>query len=254
MVNEYLWAEIEDQKLRKILQSVAETGKPAVLRGAAKMHNARDFWIGKLNEVEFLSHDRRQFGYAKDFYKDDWWEIANTVAKENSYAWSKTPQPLHTDNAWFGDPAEINFFIMEKQVAIGGEQTLYVLEDLLSDLKLENPALLDRLLNTTVTIKKGDEDDVYNKTPIIKLDPTPRIFWNYYRTIRENAEIENLIEDFFDFLKVKVEFDKVAKIKLESGDCLIMNDMKNLHGRTGFEATYDRERILLQSMWQYTPS
>src|SRR5205814_6664531 len=43
----------------------------------------------------------------------DWWEISYQPEKATAYAYSKTRQPLHTDNAWFGDPAQINFFIMQ---------------------------------------------------------------------------------------------------------------------------------------------
>lgn len=179
----------------------------------------------------------------------DWWEISYQPEREIAYAYSKTPQPLHTDNAWFGDPAEINFFIMDKQATSGGEQTIYPTSRLIEDLSVKEPGLLHDLSTMEVVIKKGD-NDMYNKTSIIKRKAQPEIFWNYYRTDKSLPEVAIMCETFFAFLKQQAETVSVEKVHCDTGDCLSFNDLHMLHGRTAFEAHNPRDRVLLHSMWK----
>jgi alpha-ketoglutarate-dependent taurine dioxygenase len=179
----------------------------------------------------------------------DWWEISYQPDKAQAYAYSKTRQPLHTDNAWFADPAEINFFIMRKQAVAGGEQTIYPLSRLIEDLSREDPGLFRDLTSVPVTIRKGD-NDYYNRTPIIALANTPRVYWNYYRTEKPTPEINAMCEAFFGYLEGKEATPSVEKIRCATGDCLSFNDLKMLHGRTAFVANEPRDRVLLHSMWK----
>lgn len=179
----------------------------------------------------------------------DWWEISYQPDKATAYAYSNTRQPLHTDNAWFADPAEINFFIMQKQAVTGGEQTIYPLSRLIEDLSREEPALLSDLTSVVVTIKKGD-NDYFNRTPIIARGAEDRIYWNFYRTEKPTVEIGAMCDAFFKYLERKEGTASVEKIRCESGDCLSFNDLKMLHGRTAFAAAAPRDRVFLHSMWK----
>lgn len=179
----------------------------------------------------------------------DWWEISYQPDKAAAYAYSNTRQPLHTDNAWFADPAEINFFIMQKQAKSGGEQTIYLLSRLVEDLAVEQPALFSDLCNIPVIIKKGD-NDYFNHTPIIVLGQEPRVFWNYYRTEKPTPEIQSMCDAFFQYLEKKESTSSVERLRCETGGCFSFNDLKMLHGRTAFTATIPFERVLLHSMWK----
>lgn len=179
----------------------------------------------------------------------DWWEISYQPDKATAYAYSNTRQPLHTDNAWFADPAEINFFIMQKQAVTGGEQTIYPLSRLIDDLSGEDPALLSDLTSVVVTIKKGD-NDYFNRTPIIARGAEDRVYWNFYRTEKPTVEIAAMCDAFFKYLERKEGTASVEKIRCESGDCLSFNDLKMLHGRTAFAAAAPRDRVFLHSMWK----
>lgn len=179
----------------------------------------------------------------------DWWEISYQPDKALAYAYSNTRQPLHTDNAWFVDPAEINFFIMQKQAVTGGEQTIYPLSRLIDDLRADSPELLSDLASVVVTIKKGD-NDYFNRTPIISMADEKRIYWNFYRTEKPTAEIAAMCDAFFKYLERREGTSSVEKIRCESGDCLSFNDLKMLHGRTAFAATAPGDRVFLHSMWK----
>lgn len=226
-------------------------------RGAVAL--TKDQWFDLLQHRFGLIPDRRHFSAGSANLADaagrpeivlsDWWEIAYQPELAHAYTYSKTRQPFHTDNSWFADPAEINFFIMERQAPRGGEQLIYPLSRLIADLDVEEPALLSDLTGVTVTIKKG-EHDYFNRSPVIALDNGPRIYWNFYRTEKSTPEIERMCQAFFAYLERKEATSSVERVRCESGDCLTFNDLKVLHGRTAFEASEPRERVFLQSMWK----
>jgi hypothetical protein len=236
-----------DEIKESILSLKSENWLPIILRGGDALSKI-EWWNFLTNECR-LVNDQRQYNYDESLEYTRWWEISNQPEKETSYAFSTTPQPLHSDNAWFGDPAEINFFIMQKQAKEGGNQKIYPLSRLMQDLDKEDKSLLHDLQNTEVTVMKGD-GKFFNKTTIIKdTNDIPGIYWNYYRTQKENIEIEKLCERFFNFLKEKEKSDSVFQIHANTGDCFCFNDSKMLHGRTAIKAEKPKDRVLLQSMW-----
>lgn len=260
------------------LERVKRSEDVLLVRGGAKVIH-KDRWIELLETHCDLIPDRRHFDpqwaandarrnaimhrritkasgsavfeqAAEDQIKPaDWWEISYQPDREIAYAYSKTLQPLHTDNAWFADPAEINFFIMEKQAISGGEQTIYPITRLVDDLAAQDPTLLSDLSSIQVVIKKGD-NDMFNTTSVIQMELQPKIFWNYYRTDKSSPEVAAMCEAFFNFLMRQSDTKSVEQIHCNTGDCLCFNDLHMLHGRTAFEAQKPRDRVLLHSMWK----
>ena len=259
------------------LQDLKSTENILVIKGGASMME-RSEWIRFLESQAGFQPDRRHFDpnwAAHDAIRNakkhnlldeetsladdassyeqisaaDWWEISYQPDREIAYAYSKTAQPLHTDNAWFSDPAEINFFIMAKQARSGGQQIIYPVSRLIDDLEADDPSLLKDLTNTQVEIRKGD-NDFANHTTIIRVEAQPKIFWNYYRTVKDDPCVASLCERSFEFLRNKVESNSIEIVHLETGDCLAFNDLHMLHGRTAYEAEMPRDRVLLHSMWK----
>lgn len=263
--------------IRDAMNSVKYSENVLLIQGGAKVI-ARDRWIDLIEAECDLIPDRRHFDpqwAANDAKRNaikhrvlaeaatsdtgsvteeqiqpaDWWEISYQPEREIAYAYSKTPQPLHTDNAWFADPAEINFFIMDKQAVSGGDQTLYPVSRVVEDLAAKEPGLLNDLTSLKVAIGKGDNDMV-NHTTVIRLTAQPQIFWNFYRTDKSSPEVAAMCEAFFGFLKRQTDTSSVERVHCETGDCMSFNDLHMLHGRTAFEAHEPRDRVLLHSMWR----
>jgi hypothetical protein len=209
----------------------------------------KEGWYKFLINTCKLFPDTRHFDFHSDLSISQWWEISNQPDKATSYAYSNTPQPLHTDNAWFSDPSEINFFYMARQAESGGEQTIYRLDRLIEDLSKEEKALFEELTTRVVTIQKG-EGEYFNETPIINLSGDPKIFWNYYRTKKTNPEVEIMCKRFFNFLKTKENSKVIQILQCNNGDAFCLNDLKALHGRRKFSTKAPRDRILYQSMWK----
>jgi hypothetical protein len=235
-------------RLAKAIPAITDTENVLLINGGASLfdlHGWRDF----LRDDCGLQLDRRQFNFDERLEWVDWWEISYQPDKATSYAYSNTRQPLHCDNAWFGDPAELNFFVMQKQAEEGGEGTFYRLSRLLEDLQKDDPALLRDLTTVKVVVKKGDEE-YENQTEIIKLEPEPRIFWNYYRTQKQDPAIDRMCEAFFGYLEKKEATPSVERIRAVTGDCFCWHDQKLLHGRWAFKAVKPKDRVVFQSMWR----
>lgn len=239
-------ANLED--IRESIYALRDAEEVLVFLGGATRYSQQK-WLEILRGDCQLTADRRQYNYAEQLELTDWWEISYQPDKASSYAYSNTRQPLHNDNAWFSDPADINFFIMEKQAVSGGEQTIYPLSRLIEDLSNEQPALYRDLCQVPVIIKKGD-GQYFNNTTVIVPGKNPQVFWNYYRTEKPTPDIQSMCDAFFQFLEQKEFSASVERRRSETGDCICFNDQRILHGRAAFVATKPYDRILLQSMWR----
>lgn len=229
--------------------ALAHSDDALVIRNGRHRSLSRAEWAQLLEDDCCMTLDARQYSYEENLVLEPWWEISNQPDKATSYAYSTTPQPFHNDNAWFADPAEINFFVMEKQAVSGGEQLIYPVSRLIEDLQKLDPTLLTDLTATSVTIRKGG-GDYQNMTPILTLDDGGRVYWNYYRTVKTDSFVNDLCERFFTFLKGRESSSSIYTVRCESGDSLAFNDQRLLHARGAFVAHQPRDRILYQSMWR----
>lgn len=247
-MKEFFFESENIEEIKHAIINLSKSWEPIVIRKKNSIFS-RDEWKIFLSESCSLKLDRRHYGFSEGLEPSDWWEISYQPPKSTSYAYSNTRQPLHTDNAWFSDPAEIVFFIMEKQAITGGEQSIYPLERLIDDLESEASGLFKDLISTEVVIRKGSGEH-YNQTPIIQLSDGGRISWNYYRTEKTTPHINRMCDEFFKFLEMKEQSSSVEYLKCNTGDSFCFNDLKMLHGRSAYEAKLPFDRILLQSMWK----
>ena len=228
------------------LKALADSEVPVTIEAGLELLSMRE-WRHFLKEQCNFIEDTRHFDFSGDLKTSDWWDITYEPSKDTSYAYSNTRQPMHTDNAWFQDPAEINFFVMQKQASVGGSQTILPLSRLLESLSRDAPELLKDLSSIPVVIKKG-ENSFENHTTIIAGES--KIYWNFYRTIRSSPEIDTMCNHFFDYLERLEETNIVQRLHCNSGDCFAFNDTKLLHGREAFNAKKAGDRLLSQSMWR----
>lgn len=237
------------EALAEELNHAASSGEVLLIKNGRNEFSPEE-WTEFLGGQCGLTLDTRHYdATGSGITHSKWWEISYQPEKATVYAHSNTRHPLHNDNAWFSDPAEINFFIMEKQASAGGLQSIYPVPRLIEDLASDDPALLSDLESIEVVISKG-QGDQRNRTTIIKNAPSPLIFWNFYRVDKTDPAIKRLCETFFAYLEKREQTSSVEFIKCDTGDCLCFHDQKVLHGRTSFSATKPFERVLLQSMWR----
>ena len=244
------YSQIIEEELAQLILSIKDNEHPLIIREACTKDRTEDYWYNFAKNNCNLKSDHRHIGIDGASHKSQWWEISNQKDKSISYAYSTTPQPFHSDNPWFVDGPEVNFFVMKKQAIEGGEQLFYPASRLINDLQQLEPSLYSDLVNTPVTITKGDEG-YEHITPIVRLDDGGKIYWNYYRTVKTDEFVNQLCERFFAYLHAKESSSSVYTVRCESGDAFIFNDQRTLHARTAFKAEKSKDRILLQSMWKF---
>ena len=238
-------SDLNKNSLVNMINGIIGGNRVLIIKNGINLFNLiewENFFIKKLS----FTLDRRHYDVKSNLKMSNWWTINYDPDKETTYTHSKTRQPLHNDNAWFIDPAEINLFFMERQSTYGGENTFYPLERLLEDLSKNQPTLLNDLMNIEVVIKKGNIAK-HNKTTIINNNA---IYWNYYRIEKKNNEIKNMCDTFFKFLEIRENTSSVETYKMDTNDLFCFNDLTLLHGRLQYDGKKKNDRILHQSMWK----
>ncbi|HEX8504874.1 MAG TPA: TauD/TfdA family dioxygenase, partial [Hymenobacter sp.] len=169
-----------------------------------------------------------------------------------AYRFSKNAQPLHTDESYLSDPAEVMFMHCLVQAPAGGETTFVDADALWQELQAHAPVLAARLLNRPVRFAKAGDA---RHLPIIAHTAAGlRLNWNYHCVDpAESAENHALAQDFRQFLLERIN-DTPAEvaIQLAPGEAVAWWDDQVLHGRRAFRAVATNDRFLLKSGFKLT--
>ncbi|MGI4736776.1 MAG: TauD/TfdA family dioxygenase [Janthinobacterium lividum] len=178
-----------------------------------------------------------------------WIEVRYDAAipDEAAYRFSKNEQPLHTDESYLSDPAEVMFMHCLVQAPAGGETTFVDADKLWLSLQANAPALAARLLNQPVRFAKAGDA---RTLPIIAQTPAGlRLNWNYHCVDpAETAAHHALAEEFRQFLLDYITGTPAEMaIQLAPGEAVAWWDDQVLHGRRAFQAKVTNDRFLLKS-------
>lgn len=186
---------------------------------------------------------------------EKWIEIRydNDIPDLAAYRHSKNAQPLHTDESYIGDFADIMFFYCINKAEKGGATTFVDGPALIEFMRKTNPGLLEKLVGHPVKYKKAEEERI---SPIIWFDENniPRFNFNYYCIDRnETEENKTLNKEFFDFLQNYVVGTYLVKeVSLNPGDAVAWWDDAVLHGRTAFSADKTNDRFIWKAGIKFT--
>ena len=183
-----------------------------------------------------------------------WIEVRYDAAipDDVAYRFSKNAQPLHTDESYLSDPADIMFMHCLVQAPAGGETTFVAAEALWERLRTLAPDLAARLLNEPVRFAKADDA---RTQPIIARTPAGlRLNWNYHCVDpAETPAHHALAQEFRQFLARHVEFSAAeVAVPLAPGEAVAWWDEQVLHGRRAFRAVHTNDRFLLKSGFRLT--
>ena len=174
------------------------------------------------------------------------------IPDDAAYRFSKNAQPLHTDESYLSDPAEVMFMHCLVQAPAGGETTFVDADVLWERLKAVSPALASRLLNRPVCFAKAGHS---RTLPIIAETPAGlRLNWNYHCVDpAESPEAHALARDFRQFLLDHVSNTPAeVALQLAPGEAVAWWDDQVLHGRRAFRAVHTNDRFLLKSGFRLT--
>jgi alpha-ketoglutarate-dependent taurine dioxygenase len=178
-----------------------------------------------------------------------WIEVRYDAAipDDAAYRFSKNAQPLHTDESYLNDPAEVMFMHCLVQATAGGETTFVDADALWLRLQSHAPSLAARLLNQPVRFAKAGDA---RTLPIIAQTPAGlRLNWNYHCVDpAETAAHHALAEEFRQFLLDYITGTPAEiAIQLAPGEAVAWWDDQVLHGRRAFWAETTNDRFLLKS-------
>ncbi|RZK56304.1 MAG: hypothetical protein EOO59_09915 [Hymenobacter sp.] len=183
-----------------------------------------------------------------------WIEVRYDAAipDEAAYRFSKNAQPLHTDESYLSEPADVMFMHCLVQAPAGGETTFVDADALWRALQQHAPALAARLLGAPVRFAKAGDA---RTQPIIASTPAGlRLNWNYHCVDpAETAENHALAADFRQFLLDYVTATPAElAVPLAPGEAVAWWDDRVLHGRRAFRAVATGDRFLLKSGFRMT--
>jgi alpha-ketoglutarate-dependent taurine dioxygenase len=141
-----------------------------------------------------------------------------------SFSYSNTRQPLHTDGSYESNAPDMTFFCCLESPRFGGHTTFVEVDDLVQYIGEYSVELLERIRTEIVKHGKGND----SKTKPILQDE--KLTWNYYR-----CQPCKLRDDFHEFLeKYIVGGNLFQSVRLNPGEALFFKDEELLHGRTAF--------------------
>ncbi|WP_460503283.1 TauD/TfdA family dioxygenase [Hymenobacter agri] len=245
-------AQCNPASLAAALRAALGTAKVVYLRGLAEWCPPAEWAAFYEALTEATGHTLRldeDFAQGSIRTGHKWIEVRYDAAipDDVAYRFSKNAQPLHTDESYLSEPAEVMFMHCLVQAPAGGETTFVDADVLWQALQTHNPALGARLLNRPVRFAKAGDARCQ---PIIAHTPAGwRLNWNYHCVDpTESAETHALAQDFRQFL-----LDYVANtpaevaLSLAPGEAVAWWDDQVLHGRRAFRAEVTNDRFLLKS-------
>jgi gamma-butyrobetaine dioxygenase len=186
------------------------------------------------------------FGFVRDTNYGDLFEVR---VEENpaNLAFSALPITPHTDNPYRDPVPTIQLLHCLTNAAEGGDSGLVDGFRAAAALRREQPDAFDILTRTPVTFRYLDADaELAATNPLIGLDAVGRIkqirFNN--RSMRPVALPPDEITPFYAAYRAFAELlyrdEARLDFRLEPGDCVVFDNTRTLHARTGFTASGQR--------------
>lgn len=232
-----------------LLKSALEKSKVVKIIPEWHINDLRSFYDGLIDgagEVITIGEDFKQGGIQTG---ERWLEIRydHDIPDLAAYRHSKNAQPLHTDESYIANPADIMVFYCVNKSHQGGATTFVDGPVLIEYLKANHPDLFKRLTTTDVSYKKGGEQRT-EKIIDLSNPEIPKFNYNYYCiSPDESEENRQLNQDFFNVLQAEVAHSYMAKkVSLAPGEGVAWWDEFVLHGRESFSAEKTNDR----SIWK----
>lgn len=185
--------------------------------------NPQDFYF------DFINYLGKPFSSEEDFNTKNktgnlWSNIKYVKEKSESFSYSNTRQPFHTDGAYESKSPDISFFYCIEKAKFGGATTFINPKILINCISFYDNNLLEKIKKNSILHYKGNDK---KKIPILEGENWN---WNYFR-----AEKSDLTEEFHYFLEEKIyKSGLYESIYLNPNESLFFWDRKVLHGRNAF--------------------
>ncbi|MEV8632565.1 TauD/TfdA family dioxygenase [Streptosporangium sp. NPDC051023] len=186
------------------------------------------------------------FGYVRETNYGRLFDVRVEATPVN-LAFTGLPITPHTDNPYRDPVPTVQLLHCLSNAVEGGESGLVDGFNAAALLRAENPAAFELLASTPVTFRYGDANtELTASRPMIGLDPLGRI-----REVRFNnrsmqpvrlpyERTEAFYAAYRAFAEILNRPDLQVRLRLAPGDCVIFDNTRILHARTGFTESGDR--------------
>ena len=181
------------------------------------------------------------FGFVRDTNYGELFDV-RIEANPVNLAFTDLPITPHTDNPYRDPVPTLQLLHCLRNAAQGGDSGFVDGFSAAAVLRDENPAAFDVLSRTEVTYRFSSPDAELSATrPMIGLDPYGRV-----REIRFNnrsmqpvrlrpSDSERFYDAYRAFAEVLNRPGRQVVMRMQPGDCVIFDNTRLLHARTGFE-------------------
>ena len=227
---------------------------PGLLNDEGVMRNMlqhlRDFGFAVLEDVPpesgMVLKVLALFGYVFKTHHDDMWEIKVVSASED-LGYSNQTLPVHVDQPYRRSLPTITMLHFLSNSLEGGESTLVDGFRLAEDLRKRDPDQFELLTTTPVTYRVyDDETDLQCESTIIELNTRKEVVgvrMNPFSIQPFQVAPEKMMDFYAAYQKFgRMMEDPVYKLtfKLEAGHLLLIDNIRMLHGRTGYANNGER--------------
>ncbi|XP_030378861.1 gamma-butyrobetaine dioxygenase [Scaptodrosophila lebanonensis] len=231
----------DDRALRDWLQALAVYG--VALIGGAPIDKGV---VRQLAErVGFI----RRTTYGEEF-------IVQAKPGAKNFAYLSDPLPLHTDLPYYEYKPSVNILhCMVQTESRGGSNLLVDAFHIADRLRAEHPEDFERLKETPVDWNDiGSEDgrEFHNiwRSPVICLDGDGRYTRINHSVPQRDSHFNVPLDQVLPWYESYARFVRMARadahsFKTQPGDVLTFNNIRLLHGRTGYDDTEENSRYIV---------
>jgi gamma-butyrobetaine dioxygenase len=198
---------------------------------------------GCSTEPETVTRVAELFGYVRETNYGRLFDV-RTVVNPNNLAYTGLGLGAHTDNPYRDPTPTLQLLHCLASSAAGGENTLVDAFRVAADL---SPQQLDLLARQPLRFRfADDETELETEVPVLTLDARGELQGVHYNT-RSTApfripedEVEAYYTAYQTFGRLLEEPRYRIEFKLEPGDLFIVDNLRVLHGRTGYSESGER--------------
>lgn len=189
-------------------------------------------------------------------------QYSTVKANPNAPAFSLSANELlpHTDITYISTPPLIQLLLCVENLATGGESLVVDGFRVARDFQQHHPEYFEILTKVPVKFEQFYQEWEYyvsHKTPIIELDRDGLVASIYFSHKNFSSELPfDQVEAFYEAYKTFFSYLKNPAyqywFRMESGDCLLVENFRVLHGRKAFNPSSGVRHLEIAYMdWQY---
>lgn len=212
--------------------------------------SVRDFGFALIRDIPIESESLFKvidlFGYVRDTNYGPYFDV-KVVSNPTNLAFTSATLTGHTDNPYRHPVPTLQLLHVLSNNVDGGDSTLVDGFRVAEAFREQAPDQFETLASTLVTFRFSSEDtDLSHESTIIQTDPLGQVIGIRFnnRSMQtfyvEPEKMKGFYEAYHTFARMLEEDRFKITFKLGSGDAMLFDNQRVLHGRIGYTSSGDR--------------